>query len=135
MIDMKVDASDGKVRSFGVLFSVLALGVAAYSFYKNGTVWPWFAGASAAFLTTGLFVRPVLRPLYVLWMRFAMVLAWVNTRLILGIFFYGILTPVGFILKLQGKDPLTRTIDRTAPTYWIKRAPEAFDPKKYERLF
>jgi len=135
LIDMKVDASDKHVRSFGVLFSAIALGIAVYSFIKNGQAWPWLAGASAVFLITGLFIRPVLRPLYVVWMRFAAILAWFNTRLILGVFFYGILTPVGAFLRLQGKDPLTRRIDRTASSYWIKRAPEPFDPKRYERLF
>ncbi len=132
---MTVDASDKRVRSFGILFSVLALGIAAYSYWKSGSAWPWFAGASAAFLITGLFLRPVLRPLYVLWMRFAFILAWVNTRLILGVFFYGILTPVGAILRLQGKDPLTRRLDRSASTYWVKRQQEPFNAKRYERLF
>jgi len=132
---MKVDSSNKKVRSFGVLFSVLTLGVAVFSYLKNGHAWPWFVGASGFFLLTGLFVRPLLRPIYVLWMRFAVVLAWVNTRLILGIFFYGILTPVGAILRLQGKDPLTRTPNRSASTYWVKRQPEAFNAKRYERLF
>jgi hypothetical protein len=132
---MKVDASDKKVRNFGVLFSILTLGIAAFSYYKNGHAWPWFAGASGFFLLTGLLVRPVLRPIYVLWMRFAVVLAWVNTRLILSVFFYGILTPVGFVLRLQGKDPLTRRLNHTASTYWVKREPKPFDAKRYERLF
>jgi hypothetical protein len=135
LIDMKVDASDKKVRSFGILFSALALGVAVFSYLKNGHAWPWFTGASALFLITGLFLQPVLRPLYILWMRFAAILAWFNTRLILGVFFYGILTPVGAILRIQGKDPLKRSLDRTASTYWIKRRPETFNPKRYERLF
>jgi len=135
LIDMKVDASDKKIRSFGILFSILTLGVAAWGYYKHGHAWPWFAGASGFFLITGLLARPLLRPIYVLWMRFAAVLAWFNTRLILSVFFYGILTPVGFVLRLQGKDPLKRRIDRSASTYWIKREPEPFDAKRYERLF
>ena len=135
MIDMKVDASDKKIRSFGILFSILAIAVAAFSYYKNGHAWPWFAGASGFFLVTGVLARPILRPVYILWMRFAAVLAWFNTRLLLGVFFYGILTPVGFIVRLLGKDPLTRRIDRSASTYWIKREPVPFDAKRYERLF
>ena len=135
MIDMKVESSEKKVRSFGVLFGILALGVAAFSYLKSGHAWPWFAGASGFFLFTGLFVRPILRPIYTLWMRFAIVLAWVNTRVILGIFFYGILTPVGAIVRLQGKDPLARKVDRSTSTYWLKREPEVFNAKRYERLF
>ena len=40
-----------------------------------------------------LSVHAVLRPIYVGWMKFAFVLGWINTRLILGLFFYLILTP------------------------------------------
>jgi hypothetical protein len=135
LIDLHVDSSDRRVRSFGLLFSAITLGVAAFSYFKGGHAWPWFAGGSGFFLVSGLFLRPVLRPLYVLWMRFAAILGWVNTRLILGIFFYGILTPIGWILRLQGKDPLTRKLDRSAKSYWVKTKPEPFTPKKYERLF
>jgi hypothetical protein len=135
LIDLKIDATDKKIRSFGLLFSALALGIGVYSYFKHGHAWPWLAGVSAVFLITGLFLKPVLKPLYIVWMQFAAILAWFNTRLILGVFFYGILTPVGAFLRLQGKDPLSRKIDRTAPTYWTKRSPVPFNPKQYERLF
>ena len=92
-------------------------------------------GGSALFALGGLVLRRALRPVYVGWMKFAFVLGWVNTRLILGLFFYGILTPVGVAMRLFGWDPLTRKIDRTAPSYWVKRVPAPFDPKRSERLF
>jgi hypothetical protein len=68
-------------------------------------------------------------------MKFAFVLGWVNTRLILGVFFYGILTPIGVTMRLFGWDPLTRKIDRRAESYWVKRAQVPFDAKRYEQLF
>jgi hypothetical protein len=132
---MKIKATDREVKKFGLMFSVICLAVAGYSFYRNGAVWPWYLGGSGLFLAGGLFFRSLLKHVYVAWMKFAFVLGWVNTRLILGIFFYAILTPVGVIMRLFGWDPLTRKIDRAAPTYWIKREPAPFDPKKYERLF
>lgn len=132
---MKINASDQEVRKFGIMFSIICLAVAGYSYYKSGVVWPWFLGGSALFALGGLVLRSALRPVYVGWMKFAFVLGWVNTRLILGLFFYGILTPVGVMMRLFGWDPLTRKIDRTAPSYWVKRAPAPFDPKRSERLF
>jgi hypothetical protein len=135
LTDMKINASDHEVRKFGLMFAAICAGVAAFSAYKGGHSWPWFTGGSVLFLLGGLAARPLLRPIYTGWMKFAFVLGWVNTRLILGIFFYGILTPVGVVMRLTGWDPLTRKIDRTAPSYWVKRPQEPFDPKKYERLF
>lgn len=135
MTDMKIDTSEKKVRNFGFLFSAVTIAIAAFAYYKGGASWPWFVGGSAFFLFTGMFLRPVLRPIYVLWMKFAYVLAWVNTRLLLSFFFYGIITPVGLVMRLLGRDPLTRKIDRSQTSYWVKRDPQPFDAKKYEHLF
>lgn len=132
---MKIVATDKEVRKFGVMFAIICLAVAGYSFYRGGAAWPWFLGGSAFFILGGLVLRSVLRPIYIGWMKFAFVLGWVNTRLLLGVFFYGILTPIGLIMRLFGWDPLTRKIDRRAVSYWVKRAPAPFDPKRYEQLF
>lgn len=135
MTDMKINASDTEVRKFGIMFAVICLAIAGYSFYKGGSVWPWFSGGAGAFLLGGLIARPLLRPVYIGWMKFAFVLGWVNTRLILGLFFYGILTPLGLTMRLFGWDPLTRKIDRRAQTYWKERPIQAFDKERYHRLF
>ena len=58
-----------------------------------------------------------------------------NTRIILGIAFYLIMTPMGMLLKLLGKDLLDKRIDRNAGTYWKDREQKAFDRERYERLF
>jgi hypothetical protein len=135
LTDMKINASNREVRKFGVMFAIICGAVAAYSFYRHGSAWPWFLTGGALFAVGGLVFRSLLRPIYIGWMKFAFVLGWVNTRLILGVFFYGILTPVGLGMRLFGWDPLTRKIDRKAKTYWVERPEGTFDPKKYERLF
>jgi hypothetical protein len=124
-----------EVRKFGLLFALICTLVAGYSFYKSGTAWPYFAGGAVFFLLTGLFVHAVLRPIYIGWMKFAFVLAWINTRILLGIFFYGIITPTGLLMRLFGKDLLDKKIDRSASSYWQKRDPAPIDRSRYERLF
>lgn len=124
-----------EVRKFGLMFALICTLVAGYSFYKSGTVWPYFGGGAIFFLLTGLFVHPVLRPIYIGWMKFAFVLAWINTRILLGVFFYGIITPIGLLMRLFGKDLLDQKIDRNATTYWKKRDPTPVDRSRYERLF
>ncbi len=60
------------------------------------------------------------RSLYKGWMLFARGLAFVNTRVILTIFFVFIIGPIALILKLAGKDFLQRKID-SSPSFWKPR--------------
>ena len=124
-----------EVRKFGLMFAAICAAVAAYQAYKGSSLWPWFGGGGAFFLVTGLFMEPVLRPVHAGWMKFAYVLGWINTRLLLGIFFYLVLTPVALVLRLAGKDLLQQRLDRSAQSYWVKREPAQIDPERYERLF
>ncbi len=123
------------MRKFGVLFSVICALIGGYIWYDSGEISLWFSGASLIFLASGLFFYAILKPVYVLWMKFALVLAWINTRIILGIAFYLIITPMGLLLRLFGKDLLDQRIDRKAATYWKMREEKPFDPGQYERLF
>jgi hypothetical protein len=131
----QITTTPKEIRNFGLLFTAVSLILAAFSAYKGNTTWPWLAGVAFFFLTTGLFAHSILRPIYVGWMKFAFVLGWINTRLILGLFFYLILTPVGLVMRLFGHDPLHRKIDRKAPSYWVKRPPTEFKPERYQHLF
>ncbi len=130
-----LDTSRRAVRSFGLLFGGLAFAVTAFLLFKGRPAWPWAALLGLFFIFTGLFASPVLRPVYRAWMRFAFVLGWINTRILLGLFFYLVLTPIGWLLRLTGKDLLDRRIDRSAPSYWTRRPPEPLDRSRYERLF
>jgi hypothetical protein len=98
-------------------------------------MWGWVFGMSLVFLVTGLFAWKVLAPFYKAWMKLAHVLAWINTRLLLGIFFYLIVTLTGLLLRMIGKDILDQNIDRSAKSYWKRRVRQPFDLKRYERLF
>jgi hypothetical protein len=130
-----INATLKEVRKFGITFSVLAIVLAAFSFYKMNPLWMVFLGTSLFFLLTGLWAYPILKPIYVGWMTFAFALGWVNTRLILGVVFYLIFTPTGLVMRLLGKDPLGLRLDRHATTYWVRRKPQDPSKQRYEKLF
>ena len=75
--------------------------------------------------------RAGLKTLYDLWMKFAAVLAWINTRILLVIMFYLVFTPTGFIMRLFGADPLDLKMDKNKNSYWIKKEGHT----DYERQF
>lgn len=77
----------------------------------------------------------LLKPIYILWMRGAFILGWLNTRLILIAVFYLILTPIGLVLKLCGKDLLEEEINNSKKSYWKKEEKREFKTTDYERQF
>ena len=131
----RIDTSPASLRKFGILFGALGALATAYFLCRGSEVWVWSAGAALLFLFTGLALQRVLKPVYIVWMAFAFLLGWLNTRLLLGLFFYLIITPIGLVLRLTGKDLLDKKIDREAETYWKKREKKEFEPSRYERLF
>lgn len=87
-------------------------------FNLNYPRWPWILGGV---LGTWALVAPgTLHPVYAGWMKFGHVMNWINTRLILGILFYGIFLPFGFVMRLMGKDPMHRKLDKAMSTYRVK---------------
>ncbi len=131
----KPKAGRGEIRRFGILFAVLSALAGVFMLWKGSReMWIPFMLA-AVFLLTGLVLPSVLRPFYVAWMRFAFILAWINTHLLLSVFYFLILTPIGVVMRLLGKDVLGKKMDRSAATYWVKRNPEPNAKESYRHLF
>jgi saxitoxin biosynthesis operon SxtJ-like protein len=124
-----------EVRKFGLMFAGIWLLAAVYFFWKGRALGGWCLGGAVFFAVTGLFMEPVLAPIQRIWMAFARTLGRLNTGILLGLFFFLVLTPLGLILRLFGKDLLEERIDRTAKTYWMKREAVPVEKSRYERLF
>jgi hypothetical protein len=92
------------------------------------------AGAGALLLLLGLVAPRWTRPFHTAWMRLAHALGYVNTRVILSIMFYGVMTPVGVVMRLVGRDPLNRR-RAASDSYWIPRPKTRQDHEQFERLF
>ncbi len=119
----------------GLLSSFLALlGVVVYWRFSAGTAARvlWALGPLVALLYYG--VPPLRKPLYLAWTYAVYPLGWVVSHLLLAIVYYLVLTPIGLILRLSGRDAATRRFDPDAKTYWIKRQP-VHDPARYFKRF
>ena len=68
------------------------------------------------------------------WMKLAEVLSFVMTRIILGIVFFLVVTPIGVVKRLFGWDPLNRRGGRSS-TYWKPYSDRQRDPRHYEKMF
>ena len=83
----------------------------------------------------GLIVPALLVPFYKVWMRYVTApLGFVNTRIILGIVFFLVLTPMALIARVFGKDRLRRAPLPKGESYWVPREQQR-DHRHFEKGF
>jgi hypothetical protein len=83
----------------------------------------WAVALGALLSVAGLAVPAILKYPYQGWMLVGHAMGWINTRIILSVLFYGIVTPIGLVMKLAGRDPMCRGFEPDAPTYRVIRTP------------
>jgi Saxitoxin biosynthesis operon protein SxtJ len=110
-------------RVFGFVFAAVFLVVGLLPLLSHGSVRLWSLIVSGAFLLVALIAPAVLAPLNRLWMRFGMLLHRIVSPLVLGIMFFGVITPMGLVMRLMGKDLLRLRADPNASSYWVRRTP------------
>jgi hypothetical protein len=136
MISIDWNPSRRRLRQFGVLL-VLFVGLIAFWQWRGGmpgVVAGSMVGVATILTAIGWFVPAVLRFIYVTWLIAVSPIGWVISHLVMAAIFYLVLTPIGFIMKLIGHDPMQRRFDPAAKTYW-KRRPEQVDSRRYFRQF
>lgn len=92
------------------------------------------AAAGGSLILLGLVAPRGAKMFHLVWMKVAAILGYVNSRLLLGILYYGLFAPLGVVLRLTGRDPLNRR-RKAAESYWIPRAKLQQDREQFERLF
>jgi hypothetical protein len=134
--EIKKIKSDRKdLRNFGITMGI-ALGViGGLLLWREKPYYFYCVIAGIAFLLSGFAFPAVLKPFQKVWMTISILMGWLMTRVILIILFYGILTPIGLIGRLCGKDFLDIKLNKNAPSYWVLRGKQEYDKKSYEQQF
>ena len=109
-------------RKFGFFFTfAFALG-AAYFFRSANLTWAYvFSLAALFFLVVTLTKSDALLPINKLWMRFGLLLGMIVSPIVLGIIFFGLITPYALTMKMFGRDELCLKIKKTG-THWKVRS-------------
>ena len=69
-----------------------------------------------------------------IWMTLAAVLGYISTRIILGIVFFLLITPIGFVKRLFGWDPLQRRAE-PRDTDWRPYSTRQRDRRHFEKMY
>ena len=108
-------------RSFGLVFFFVFLIISFWPLIDEGQIRIWAAIISVVFLILGLINSKLLTPLNKLWFKFGMILGAVIAPIVMGIIFFLVVTPIGLLMNIMGKDLLKKSYDKKKETYWIKR--------------
>ncbi len=121
------------IVGFPILAAVFSvIGLLRHDQIANWPLWMGGIGAAAGVL---FYAVPVLaRPFYILWYFFACCIGIVMSNVILGAIYYAVFTPIGWLLRLCGHDPMKRRLDPSASTYWRDVEPVRH-PSSYFRQY
>ena len=116
MYDQKLPSN----RSFGLLFFFVFIIIGLWPIIDSESIRIWSVIISLIFFILGIFNAKILTPLNKVWMSFGKLLGNFVSPLVMGIIFFGVVTPTGLILKLFSKDILNLKKNKN-DTYWLKK--------------
>lgn len=109
------------LRKFGLVTGAIVAGLFGlllpWVFGLTLPLWPWYL--AGVFSVLAIVIPVALNPIYHVWMRFGLVLGWINTRIILGVVFFIVFTPVALFMKVLGKDPMARKLNASIDSYRV----------------
>jgi len=124
------------LKQFGMVLSGILLVIGIIHFFKG------HKELSLLFLSGGTIILPIalvcariLKPVFICFTKIAHALGWFNTRLILIIVFYLLLTPISIIMRILRKDLLNKAYIKDIPSYWMPREKTTFSKEDLERQF
>jgi uncharacterized membrane protein len=125
-----------ELRKFGLIMAMvisLLFGLTIPFISNHGAypLWPWII--ASIFVIVSIIHPKLLKQVYKVWIKIGHVLGWINTRIILAVLFFGILTPIGLVLRALGKDPLLKKIEPDLTTYRIPC--KTIESNEFERPF
>ena len=116
MDDIKISSN----RNFGIVFFVVFLLIALYPLTYGGEIRIWSLIISTIFLILGLLNSKILTPLNKIWFKFGILLGKIVSPMIMGVIFFLVVTPIGLIMRLLGKDVLNLKYNKNK-SYWIEK--------------
>jgi hypothetical protein len=117
-VPARLTAPEGRKFAFTVGAAFLVL--AGITWWRDRlTVSSVFATVGGLLLLAGLIVPGKLGPIYRAWMRLAVLISKVTTPIFMGVTYFIVLAPVGFLMRVFGRNPMVHR--PTGGSFWVER--------------
>jgi hypothetical protein len=124
-------------RGFGLTVGGILLLIALVRVWLHGLGWVQYGlgGIGILLIVLGLVLPRSLALPNRAWTRLGLVLFKVVNPVVLGLIYGLTMVPIGLMMRLAGRDPLHRAIDRDADSYWVIREPPGPAPETMTNQF
>ncbi len=117
-------ATRKELRQFGLLVGAVFAVIGLWPLvFRGEPLRLWATGVGGLLIICGGVYPSMLAPIHKGWMWVGYILGWINTRILLGIVFYGLVTPIGIVFRLMGKDTMRQAFSESSTTYRVVRSP------------
>lgn len=136
MIDLNLNPPKKDLRIFAAGQVVFFAFIAWRVYRHTGSYTPWPATIMAVSVIVGLIgclIPSGIRWIYAAWMIAVFPIGYVVSHIMMGIAWYGVITPIALFRRSKGHDSLNHQLDPDATSYWSAREPA--DSKRYFKQF
>ena len=135
LVELNLNPDKRQLRTFGLIGLVVFGGLAAWA-WRTGTLMGFALGEAQATASYALGALAGIcgvfsavfpegnKPLFITLSVVTMPIGFVVSHVILLTMYFVVMTPIGLLLRLSGRDPLARSLDRSQNSYWGRRAPQ-----------
>ncbi|MCK4975087.1 MAG: hypothetical protein KAR81_07520 [Sulfurimonas sp.] len=116
-MNKNIEPTKKELFVFVFIFTAILSILAFYPLTKGDEPKTWLIVLSLAFIVLPFFPK-LLISVYNVWVKFGSAISRINSYIILNFLFYFIITPMGIVIRLFGKDPLSKKINKNAKSYW-----------------
>jgi Saxitoxin biosynthesis operon protein SxtJ len=135
-LDREREAKLGSNRGFGLVMAGAGAVLALLALWSGRFAWTaLWASAASGFALVAYAAPDRLALLNRAWFRFGLLLHRVISPVVMGLMFFGVVTPIGLLMRLFGRRPLALGFDRDAQSYWIRRTDGAFAPGSMRKQY
>ncbi len=134
-LDFNTDIKIGSNKSFGYIFTIV---------FSIIGIWPLIYGKDAIYiflifsfftLIITIFFTKYLAPLNKIWFKFGLLLNKIVSPIILGFLYFFTFLPMGLLMRILGKDPLSLKKQADKVSYWVHRDPPGPSSKSFKNQF
>jgi len=132
---LAIKSDKKQLREFGLTIGIILCLLGGIVLWRGKSAYPYLFSIGGIFIIAGIVIPFILKPLQKAWMTFSIILGFFMSRIILTVLFYLVLTPMGLLMRLLGKDLLDQKIDKNKASYWHARDGKRKDAKSYENQY
>ncbi len=131
----KLDYSTKSLRKFGLTFCLIFFIISIILLFNNNQIYIYLIIIAILLMLITILIPRALIYFYKIWMTFALILGTLTSNIILTIFYFFVITPIGIFLRISGKDLLNLKFDKAQKSYWNFREQTTYKKESSEKQF